>query len=87
MDQCKHCIVRGDLDKCLETSCSYHELWFTNELISKFKELFETAETTNTWINNHFSDPPLCSGDYRGEECERLNTVISEVGHLIKKLP
>lgn len=55
--------------------------------ITKFKELFEAAEAANTWINNHFSDPPLCSGDYRGEECKRLNTVISEVGQLIKKLP
>jgi hypothetical protein len=32
MDQCKHCLCRGDLEKCFSTVCSYHELWMTGEL-------------------------------------------------------
>ena len=41
MDQCKHCICRGDIIKCLETSCSYHELWMVNEIkkITNFRSL------------------------------------------------
>ena len=26
-DQCKHCTVRGNIEKCLETNCSQHESW------------------------------------------------------------
>ena len=26
-DQCKHCTVRGDWDKCQSTECFHHENW------------------------------------------------------------
>ena len=26
-DQCKHCTVRGDWDKCQSTKCFHHENW------------------------------------------------------------
>ena len=32
MDQCKHCLCRGDLKECFSTACNYHELWMTGEL-------------------------------------------------------
>lgn len=42
MDQCKHCTYRGDLKKCLDTPCSYHELWMVKEVINSARELFES---------------------------------------------
>ena len=33
MDQCTHCIVRGDLKRCFETPCTQHEAWMVGELI------------------------------------------------------
>lgn len=38
MDQCKHCIVRGDIDKCQATDCNYHELWYAKHLESELAE-------------------------------------------------
>lgn len=32
-DQCRHCIVRGDMIKCDETDCSIHESWYATEKI------------------------------------------------------
>ena len=32
MDPCKHCTVRGNLSKCLETKCNYHDLWMVKEI-------------------------------------------------------
>ena len=32
MDQCKNCTCKGDLDKCMATECSYHELWLIKAL-------------------------------------------------------
>lgn len=37
MDECKHCTVRGDLQKCLETKCNHHESWMVKELKKKIK--------------------------------------------------
>lgn len=30
-DQCKFCLVRGDIDKCLQTDCSHHENWISEQ--------------------------------------------------------
>ncbi len=38
MDQCRNCTVRGDLPRCLETECSYHELWMVLELKKQIVE-------------------------------------------------
>ena len=28
MDQCKNCVVRGDIKKCAATECAVHDSWF-----------------------------------------------------------
>ena len=38
-DQCKHCIVRGDYKKCLETPCSKHESWIDIERMDRMKKM------------------------------------------------
>ena len=37
MDQCTHCTVKGNMEKCLKTECNYHDLWMVKEI----KRLFE----------------------------------------------
>jgi hypothetical protein len=32
LDQCQNCTSKGDLEKCLSTRCSYHDLWMVKEL-------------------------------------------------------
>ena len=31
-DQCQHCIVRGDFEKCQSTDCNYHDNWYAQQL-------------------------------------------------------
>ena len=38
MDQCTHCIAKGDIEKCMATRCNYHELWMVKQLNSKLHE-------------------------------------------------
>lgn len=33
-DQCKHCTVRGDIEKCKATECFLHESWFAQQLLA-----------------------------------------------------
>ena len=35
MDQCKHCTVRGNLDACSKTPCSYRETWIFREAVEQ----------------------------------------------------
>jgi hypothetical protein len=41
MDQCKHCVVRGDVESCMKTECTYHELWYTKILEDIIVTLFD----------------------------------------------
>lgn len=38
-DECKHCIVRGDISKCKETPCNHHENWYAIEQQKKIDNL------------------------------------------------
>ena len=31
-DQCKHCLVRGNMEACKETECHQHESWYVQEI-------------------------------------------------------
>ena len=37
MDQCTHCTVKGNIGRCLETTCSIHESWLVKEIQKKDK--------------------------------------------------
>ena len=43
-DQCQHCTVRGDWDKCQSTKCSTHEDWAWLQLKDQRNELADTVE-------------------------------------------
>lgn len=34
-DQCLHCVLRGDFEKCTDTVCGHHENWIVVELNSR----------------------------------------------------
>lgn len=36
MDQCKHCLCRGKLERCLETECNQHESWMVKEIKRRY---------------------------------------------------
>jgi hypothetical protein len=31
-DQCRHCMVRGDIEWCRATECFHHESWYATEI-------------------------------------------------------
>lgn len=35
IDQCKHCVLRGDIDKCEATPCSHHQTWYAETLCAR----------------------------------------------------
>jgi hypothetical protein len=32
VDQCKHCLVHGNMEACKETECQQHENWYAQEI-------------------------------------------------------
>jgi len=41
MDQCKHCIVRGDIAACEQTDCDKHEYWHAQHLRNRVARMEE----------------------------------------------
>jgi len=65
-DQCQHCTVKGDWDKCQSTKCFHHENWGwlqlkdqRNNLQAKVQEL-ETG--VKTIYNTMGPETPDCCG-------------------------
>ena len=52
MDQCKHCMVRGDLSECLKTKCNYHELWMVKEI----KRIFDNETVMSNMLFESIDD-------------------------------
>ena len=38
-DQCKHCMIRGDLQTCRNAECFQHENWYALEMIKENEHL------------------------------------------------
>ena len=38
MDQCIFCSSRGDIKKCENTFCSYHDSWYAETLLAKLEK-------------------------------------------------
>ena len=38
-DQCKNCVVRGDVEKCMLTICNQHESWVATVRMKRIEEL------------------------------------------------
>lgn len=54
MDQCTNCTVKGDIKKCLQTRCGYHELW----MVIKIKEITHFRFTDIGKHESQQPDPP-----------------------------
>ena len=46
-DNCKHCVVRGDIKQCRETDCSTHESWYAKNQQGEI-EMLRSALNTRT---------------------------------------
>lgn len=51
-DQCKHCTIRGDYNKCITTECFHHESWIDLQRIKKIKELEQKVVNLGDDINS-----------------------------------
>jgi len=54
MDQCKHCLMRGDLKRCMETTCNQHESWMVGELR---KLLDHAVKQADGWYDDCHGGP------------------------------
>ena len=52
MDQCKTCIVKGDLNACEETVCDIHENWYTKKLSMELSVAKDTRLRQRIKINS-----------------------------------
>jgi hypothetical protein len=50
-DQCKNCVVRGNIDSCLKTDCGHHENWIAEQNNKRYSELKEVALAMIEWID------------------------------------
>ena len=37
-DQCQHCTVRGEIERCRKTGCNHHETWYALEIERELAE-------------------------------------------------
>jgi len=74
MDQCKTCLCKGNLAKCEQTQCSWHELWYVGEL----KARLATAER----LAQHHADEHKTANALYREERERADGLSAEVRRL-----
>ena len=53
MDQCKHCIIRGDIAACEKTECDKHEYWYVETLRARVARLEEALKEISTlyWVD------------------------------------
>lgn len=45
-DECRHCLVRGNIQACLETECNHNSNWLVQELMQKLMEAEEQRSAT-----------------------------------------
>ena len=50
-DECRTCMVRGDIEKCLQTQCCKHESWIVQELQGQIKALKDRNEVLQESID------------------------------------
>jgi hypothetical protein len=41
MDQCEHCTLKGDIEKCKLTTCNFHALWMVQTILAENAKLKE----------------------------------------------
>lgn len=52
MDQCKHCVVRGEIEKCQNTECGQHDSWYAQDRQQQINELTAMVEMLRDNIIN-----------------------------------
>jgi len=79
MDHCMNCLSRGDLNKCMATACTYHELWIINEInkinvstntqVIKFIEELEGKWQNMATVYRKYGQGPAANAY---EECAKM---------------
>ena len=60
MDQCKHCVVRGQMEVCEKTPCTIHEAWYVELLKTRLAE----AEAQRKLLTNLVDAAVLAIGEH-----------------------
>ena len=60
MDQCKHCIIRGDIAACEKTECDKHEYWYVETLRARVARLEEALKRGVELHENCDADTCMC---------------------------
>ena len=95
-DQCKHCVVKGDLKACEETECYQHENWYALQLKTEIDRLKVESETLENECKRLWSllDDISTAGDmykpeingyfkYVNKASENRNGLFESDGHVI----
>ena len=45
IDECRHCSLRGNLDECLKTPCSKHNMWLVEALRERHTKEIDDQKT------------------------------------------
>lgn len=55
-DQCRHCTLRGDYDRCISENCFAHENWIAQQRISRIATLESELAAANQMIADLLKD-------------------------------
>lgn len=95
MDQCTNCQCKEDLEKCMTTECSYHELWMVKALEQKYQSEIKglnmdiyknlTDEEKGEILVSTLIEAKKCINNLSSLYIHRENTFFRKEG-IIKKL-
>jgi len=74
VDQCQHCTLKGDFDKCIATPCFNHDNWWAKEI----QERLRLAEMKANQLDTACMLIAESNGDYT---LQLVDQYLREVGY------
>ncbi len=79
-DQCKHCTVRGDYEKCIVTPCGHHENWINLQRIRRLEDGYSTPSThPDIEVKVEAQGAPVVSGGCVQQRGGRVRALIVDL--------
>ena len=73
MDQCEHCIIRGDFSTCIATECFVHRSWYSEFINTRIEALESENETARKLLSTRVEAQRLSDANARIAELEAKN--------------
>jgi hypothetical protein len=77
-DQCQHCTARGDMPRCLDTTCGQHESWYALEQAERITELEAKLEKYKKALNS------VVSLDYHAASVEDASDHLRDAARICR---